>query len=95
MRVDWLEAKHTLHRGVEILYVVDGYEVQLTDDDEPVGSPYRGETLRDAIDAAMEGEDRVAYQAYVANCHSRPGEFVSEFRFDEWIANGKPKGTRP
>ena len=52
-RLNWMEKNHTLHRCVEILYVVDGYEVQITHDDFPVGPAYSGETMRAAIDAAM------------------------------------------
>jgi hypothetical protein len=53
--IDWLEAKHTLHQKVEILYVVDGYEVTLTWDDYPIpGEKWHGETLRDAITKAMK-----------------------------------------
>lgn len=49
-RLDWLEAHYTLHRAVEFLYVVDGYQAQLVHDDNPMGRPAHGETLRDAID---------------------------------------------
>jgi hypothetical protein len=55
-RLDWLESNHTLHRSVEVLYVVDGYEVQLTHDDSPIGPCHHGETLRQAIDAAIRAE---------------------------------------
>jgi len=53
--LDWLEAKHTLHRAVEILYVVDGYEIALTYDGEPLrGMRWKGNTLRDACIIAMK-----------------------------------------
>lgn len=52
-RLNWLEAKHTLHKAVEILYVVDGYEVTLTHDGDPFSGPFHGQDLRAAIDAAM------------------------------------------
>lgn len=54
VRMQWLEDHLTLHKQVELLYVVDGYEVTTMDDSKP-GSErvYRGETLRDAIDAAI------------------------------------------
>ncbi len=54
--VDWVEAHSRLHETVEILYVVDGYEVQITMDRGPVEvyGPYRGATLREAFAAAME-----------------------------------------
>ena len=54
-RLDWLEAKHTLHRSVEIVYVVDGYTVQEVHENYlGLYEPVHGETLRAAIDAAME-----------------------------------------
>lgn len=55
-RLDWFEAQHTLHGGVDVLYVVDGYEVQLTVDDAPIGPAHKGETLRDAIDKAFDAQ---------------------------------------
>ena len=51
-RLDWLEEMHTLHKAVEFLYVVDGYNVTLTYDGNALAQ-YHGATLRDAIDAAM------------------------------------------
>jgi hypothetical protein len=46
----------TLHTDVEFLYVVDGYQVSLTSTrpGEPREQEFHGETLRDAIDAAMK-----------------------------------------
>lgn len=55
-RLDWLERKHTLHRTIGILYVVDGYRVREEHDYEPIGKAHYGETLRDAMDAAIRGE---------------------------------------
>lgn len=58
--LDWLERMHNLHTKVEALYVVDGYAVMLTWDDEPIHE-FHGETLRDAYAAAMAVEyDRAA-----------------------------------
>ena len=51
-RIDWIEQQHTLHKAVEFLYVVDGYQAQPTCDGDPVGDALHGETLRGAIDAA-------------------------------------------
>ncbi len=51
-RLTWLEDMHTLHKAVEILYVVDGYHVQRTHDSNPIGPEFFGITLREAIDAA-------------------------------------------
>lgn len=54
-RLDWLERKHTLHDSVAVLYVVDGYEVQVsTGDGDVLLCETRGDSLRDAIDRAME-----------------------------------------
>lgn len=53
--LDWLEAHHTLHRNVEILYVVDGYEVTVMHEDgvHELSPRAHGATLREAISAAM------------------------------------------
>lgn len=53
-RLDWIEAQHTLHLAVEILYVVDGYELTLTYDGNPLTMLAKDDTLRAAIDIAME-----------------------------------------
>lgn len=56
-RLDWLEKFHTLHTSVEILYVVDGYEVTVMNEDgiHELSPRYHGADLRSAIDAAMAG----------------------------------------
>jgi antibiotic biosynthesis monooxygenase (ABM) superfamily enzyme len=52
--LDWLEQNHTLHHQVEILYVVDGYEVTITRDGDPIPSlQWKGESLREACSYAM------------------------------------------
>lgn len=56
--VDWLERQHTLHRAVEALYVVDGYEVTITHDGNRIAGPWHGETLRDAYSLAMANWDK-------------------------------------
>jgi hypothetical protein len=55
-RLQWIEDHLTLHTDVEFLYVVDGYQVSLTSTrpGEPREQEFHGETLRDAIDAAMK-----------------------------------------
>jgi hypothetical protein len=53
-RIDWLQSQHTLHRHVEFIYVVMGYQCQLMHDGNEVGKPFEGKTLRDAIDLAMK-----------------------------------------
>lgn len=54
-RFEWLEANNTLHKSVEILYVVDGYEIQVMHEDgvTELSPPYRGDTIRAAIDEAL------------------------------------------
>lgn len=56
-RIDELERRITLHKNVEFLYVVDGYEVTLTYDGNPI-STHHGDTLRSAIDAAFGGDEK-------------------------------------
>ena len=50
--LDWLQDMHNLHTQVEALYVVDGYRVALTWNDEPMHE-FHGESLREAYKAAM------------------------------------------
>lgn len=53
--IDWLENNHTLHKAVEALYVVDGYEVSITHDGNTIKGPFKAKTLREAyIRAATE-----------------------------------------
>ena len=56
-QIDWLQKVNTLHRQVDILYVVDGYEVTVTWDDNPVSEGFHGETVAEAISKAMAGFD--------------------------------------
>ena len=46
--LDWMESCHTLHRAIEVLYVVDGYIATYTHDHAP-SCAARGETYREAI----------------------------------------------
>jgi DNA repair ATPase RecN len=56
-RLDWLEAQYTLHKEAEIWYVVDGYQINLTEQDGRVRvRSAEGATLRAAIDAALQGK---------------------------------------
>lgn len=48
----WIEQNSTLHRSVDILYVVDGYEVSISHDGEPLPGTWRGETLLAAVQSA-------------------------------------------
>jgi hypothetical protein len=50
--IEWLERMHTLHFAVEALYAVDGYEVSITCDGNPLWT-FRAETLKQAYAAAM------------------------------------------
>lgn len=52
--LQWLEDNLTLHKGVELLYVVDGYEVTLTDTTpgRPSEVVYHGTTLCEALTKA-------------------------------------------
>lgn len=51
--LQWIESMHTLHGSVEILYVVDGYQIQRKFDDSEVGEPIKAKTLEDCIDIAI------------------------------------------
>lgn len=51
--LDWLEDKHTLHKSVEITYVVDGYIVEMIDS-KGVQDKFHGTTLLEAINKAAE-----------------------------------------
>jgi hypothetical protein len=58
-RLDWLENNHTLHKSVEIVYVVDGYQVCLLHEDgvTELSPKFEGHDLRSAIDEAMRVAD--------------------------------------
>lgn len=58
--IDWIEANTTLHRQVELLYVVDGYECSVTHDGDVVEGPFPGETVRDALRRAMVAQEQEA-----------------------------------
>lgn len=55
--LDFLERHHTLHKTVEFLYVVDGYEATVMWDDEPMSPTFKGETLRETLTDMMQGGD--------------------------------------
>ena len=55
--LDYLQRHHTLHKKVDFLYAVDGYEAVMTWDDEPMSPVYKGSTLRDALGEMMQGGD--------------------------------------
>lgn len=60
--MEWLEKHSTLHTRVEILYVVDGYEVSVWHEDGVTRlSPiFRGASLTEAIDKAIAAESSAA-----------------------------------
>jgi hypothetical protein len=64
-RAAWLQNMHTLHRTVEMLYVVDGYQVTLCWDGTPISPDYHGETLALAIDKAMAEFDSEARPKWI------------------------------
>ena len=43
--IQWIEDHTTLHMSVEFLYVVDGYELTMMYDSNPVYKPFHGETI--------------------------------------------------
>jgi SHS2 domain-containing protein len=52
--LDWLESQYDLHRELEIMYVVDGYQVEFRrDGNKTNGKRFHGETLRGALCRAM------------------------------------------
>lgn len=53
-RLDWYENNSTLHKEIEILYLVDCYEVTLINDRNGTQQSYRGDSLRTAISNAMK-----------------------------------------
>ena len=55
--LDYLQRHHTLHKKVDFLYVIDGYEAVVTWDDEPMSPVFKGSTLRDALEEMMQGGD--------------------------------------
>lgn len=56
---EWIERQCTLHQWVEVHYHVDSYEVQVIGEDERIRAAYRGETVADAMRAAVQsGESR-------------------------------------
>lgn len=71
--MQWLENNHTLHRKVEALYAVDGYQVEITHDDVRIAGPWHGKTLLEAyakgMAAGVREEDDVAFEARLHDIH--------------------------
>lgn len=55
--IQWIQDATTLHRQVEITYLVTGYLVEITWDGLPLGAPFEGYTVEKALRAAMLGFD--------------------------------------
>lgn len=53
-RLDWLESQATLHNRPDILYVVDGYEIEVVNESEHVLLHGQGADLRAAIASARQ-----------------------------------------
>jgi hypothetical protein len=64
-QIEWIQEVNTLHRQVEILYVVDGYEVTIEWDGVAISPDFHGETVSDAIEKAMAGFDLAAAPKWV------------------------------
>lgn len=71
-QIAWLQKANTLHRQVDILYVVDGYQVTVTHDEHPISEDFHGETLREAISNAMAGHDLDARHLYQGRMKTYP-----------------------
>lgn len=71
--IQWLENNHTLHRKVEALYVVDGYQVEITHDDVRIAGPWHGKTLFDAyakgMAAGVAKESDVVLESFFKDIH--------------------------
>lgn len=63
--LEWLERANTLHRQVDMLYVVDGFQVTLLWDGLPIAQDFHGATLELALGAAMHGFDLDAPPCFV------------------------------
>lgn len=55
--LNFIAQNTTLHRQVELLYVVDGHEACVNHDDHPLSPVYKGATVRDALCAQMVGAE--------------------------------------
>jgi hypothetical protein len=56
-QIEWIQKVNTLHRQVQILYVVDGYEVTIEWDGNAISPDFHGKTVADAIEKAMADFD--------------------------------------
>lgn len=66
-KLEWLQKANTLHRQVNILYVVDGYEVTVTWDENAISEAFHGQTVEEAIEKAMAGHDLDIRRTYHAH----------------------------
>lgn len=62
-RLDWWQAQHTLHNSLQLVYVVDSYELEINvEDGDRVAACYAGKDIRACIDAAMGFGERKGNQ---------------------------------
>jgi len=73
-QIEWLEKANTLHRQVDILYVVDGYQVTVTWDGCAISDSFHGETVAEAIGKAMVGFDLDAKPQFTMRPDLEPHE---------------------
>lgn len=107
-QVEWLQQANTMHRQVEMLYVVGGYDVTITWDGHAISEPFHGDTLSDAISKAMEEFDLDIRHPYVDRMDKSDVESQSEALlsarpasaavpdeqtvFEDWLARHRPSG---
>lgn len=53
-RIQWYEDQHALHYGLELLYVVDGYQLTCVMDSDLVAWQVEAPTLSACIDLAVK-----------------------------------------
>lgn len=89
-KIEWLQKANTLHRQVDILYVVDGYDVTLMWDENPISEAFHGETLDKALEAAMKGFDLDAPRSATGEPKRYPedAQFEAVLKTLDELANG-------
>lgn len=65
-KLRWLADVNTLHRQVDILYVVDRYSSVVRWDENDISPEFHGATVSEAIERAMEGFNLDAAPVYMA-----------------------------
>lgn len=89
-KIEWLQKANTLHRQADILYVVDGYDVTITWDENPISEAFHGGTLDKALEAAMKGFDLDAPYIATWGLKRYPGDvqFEALIKTLDELANG-------